>query len=85
MEDVDIFEMAKLVAKFSLDKKAEEVKILDLRPLTTVTDFFVVCSADSEPQVKAIADNIERKMLDEGFKVYHTEGYSNLNWVLLDY
>ena len=55
---------------------------MDVRGLSSVTDFFVICSGDSEPQVKAIADNIRRRT---PHKPRHLEGYENLNWVLLDY
>lgn len=65
-----------------LEKKAVNPLVLDVRGLSSVTDFFVICGGDSEPQVKAIADNI-RKGTDH--KPRHLEGYDNLNWVLLDY
>ena len=55
---------------------------MDVRGLSSITDYFVICSGDSEPQVKAIADNI-RKGTPK--KPNHLEGYENLNWVLMDY
>jgi ribosome-associated protein len=78
-------ELANLIAKSIIIKKGENIKILDLTDLTPVTDFFVVCTASSEPQVKAIADYIseETKKLME--RPWHSEGYQNLSWVLLDY
>lgn len=77
--------LAKKISKLMLDKKAEEVKILDIRNLTTVADYFVVCSASSDTQVKAIADHIskETKKMDE--RPWHSEGYTNMNWILLDF
>ncbi|MBS1513983.1 MAG: ribosome silencing factor [Bacteroidetes bacterium] len=78
-------ELAKKISKLIIEKKGAEVRILDIRKLTTVSDYFVVCTASSDTQVKAIADHImkETKKMDE--KPWHNEGYSNLNWVLLDF
>ncbi len=77
-------ELARLIAELSLEKKAENVKILNLSDITTITDYFVICSADSEMQVKAICDHIVEKMEQRHVKVWHTEGYQSSNWVLLD-
>lgn len=67
------------------NKKGFDVKILDLREVTTMADYFVICSADSDTQVKAIADEIDKNLKDEGIRTWHKEGYKGLNWVLLDY
>ena len=67
------------------NKKGFNVKILDLREVTTMADYFVICSADSDTQVKAIADEIDKNLKDEGIRSWHKEGYKGLNWVLLDY
>ena len=74
--------LLKQIIDLALDKKAIELIAMDVRGLSSVTDFFVICSGDSEPQVKAIADNIRR---GAPHKPRHLEGYENLNWVLLDY
>lgn len=76
--------LAKSIAKLSLTKKAADVVLMDLRGLTSMTDFFVVCSADSDIQVKAIADAVEEGLEKKGVRVWHTEGGSS-NWILLDY
>lgn len=77
--------LAKRLAKYSLEKKAFDVQLLDLRKLTTMTDFFVLCSADSDTQVKAIVDHIREKMKKRSVIPWHVEGYSQLRWVLMDY
>ena len=59
--------------------------IMDLRKVTTMADYFVVCSGDSETQVKAIADAIIDGMSELGERPWHTEGFQNLQWALLDY
>jgi ribosome-associated protein len=81
-------ESKKLAAKIVdliLQKKGEDIKILDLRKLTGVTDFFVICSASSDVQNKAIADFIIGETKKLGQKPWHNEGYGNLSWVLLDF
>lgn len=77
--------LAKKISQLILDKKGEDVKILDIRELTNISDYFVIASASSDTQVKAIADHIskETKKIDE--KPWHNEGMTNMNWVLLDF
>ncbi|MBC8183956.1 ribosome silencing factor [candidate division KSB1 bacterium] len=77
-------ELAKLIADYSLEKKAEDVVLLNLKDVTTITDYFIICSADSDVQVKAITDNIIGRLKEQKIKVWHTEGYQSLKWVLLD-
>ena len=77
--------LAKKIAHLALTKKAHTITILDLRKLTDMTDFFVVCSGDSDVQVKAIADAIIEGTDRLGIPVWHQEGASQRQWVLLDY
>jgi len=66
-------------------KKGFDVLKIDLRNLVSFTDYFILCSADSDVQVKAIADQIDKALSDEGIKCWHREGLKALTWVLLDY
>ncbi|NWF88996.1 MAG: ribosome silencing factor [Ignavibacteriaceae bacterium] len=77
--------LANKITDLIFNKKGYDVKIIDLRSVTTITDYFVICSGDSDTQVKAIADEIEKQMRDEGIKPWHTEGYQALSWVLIDF
>ena len=77
--------LAKKIAAFALGKKAHDVIIMDLRKLTDMTDYFVICSADSDTQVKAIADEVMDGTEKLGAEVWHSEGMSQRQWVLLDY
>jgi ribosome-associated protein len=69
------------------EKKGENIISLDLRKINeAVADFFIICEASNSPQIKAIADNIERRVqetCDE--QPYHHEGFQKLQWVLIDY
>jgi len=69
------------------EKKGEHIIMLDLRKINeAVADFFVVCEAGSQPQVRAIAENVERQVKELcGENPFHHEGFSNLQWVLIDY
>ncbi len=78
-------DLAEKITKLIFNKKGYDVKILDLKNLTSFADYFVICSADSDTQVKAIADEIDKELRDEGIKYWHKEGYQALSWVLMDY
>lgn len=79
-------EMSRLIAEAASDKKARDIVIMDMRALTPPTDYFIVCSAASTTQVKAIADSIEDKLVKEHQLTFlHKEGYREGGWVLLDY
>jgi len=77
--------LAHLAGEFALEKKAFDVKILDLRKLSSVCDFFVICSANVEVHAKAIADWIMESLQKRGINFWHNEGYQACRWILLDY
>jgi ribosome-associated protein len=68
-----------------LSKKAHDVVILNLKKLTAATDYFVICSGDSDTHVKAIADGVRSGMEKLNETVWHYEGYHALRWIVLDY
>ena len=70
------------IVECALDKKAEDLVVLDVKHLTSFTDHFIICSANTEPQIKAICDNIRK---GTPHKPWHIEGYQHLRWVLIDY
>ena len=77
--------LAELAGRLALAKKAFNVKILDLRKLSAVTDFFVICSAQVDIHAKAVANSILENLGEKGVKVWHDEGYQTSRWILLDY
>ena len=77
--------LAKKIAALSLTKKALDVVVMDLRTLTTMTDFFVVCNGESDTQARAIADAIREGTWQEGEDAWKHEGYQQGNWIVLDY
>lgn len=83
-EDLD--EELQLAIHCAADKKAEKMVALDLRPVTSFTEFFVLCSGTNQRQVQAIADEISEQLKKQlKRKPIRIEGYSAAEWVLLDY
>jgi len=78
-------ELAHHIAQLILDKKGYDVVILDLQGLTSATDYFVICSVDSDVQAKAIIGHVKDDLIYETIKPWHTEGTSSSNWILMDF
>ena len=69
-----------------LDKHGSEIKIINVSKLTSLTDYFIICSSDSNPKTKALINHIIDNIKNEfDLKPLNSEGIENLNWVLLDY
>lgn len=68
-----------------LDRKARDLKVLNLGPVSDFTDYFLICSGTSERQVQAISEAIQENLAAEGVRPLHVEGQRGGNWVLLDY
>jgi ribosome-associated protein len=77
--------VALAIAKAALDKKAEDVLLLDVRGLTSYADYFVVMTADSDRQAGAIADHLDEEMKKAGVGKVGVEGYEGGRWILVDY
>jgi ribosome-associated protein len=67
------------------DKKAHDLVVLDLRPVATFTDYFLIASGTNARQVQAIADEITERLKREGTRAERIEGYKTAEWVLVDY
>ncbi len=78
-------ELADKIARLVWDKKAENILIMDMRQLTTMTNFFVLCSVDSEMQARAILDHVQESLRSETIKPWHVEGTAGSSWLLLDF
>ncbi len=77
--------LAKKIADAAISKKAYDVVTMEIKKITTMTDYFVVCSVDSDTQARAVADSIKHEILENGEVPVRKEGYSEGRWVLLDY
>lgn len=76
---------AQIIAEGADAKKAKDIVILDMRGVSFMTDYFIICHGNSTTQVKAIADSVEEKMREQGIKPLRREGISDAHWILLDY
>ena len=74
-----------LSVQAAANKKAENMKILDLGKISSFTDYFVVCSGQSDRQVQAIADSIVIQLKEDGFRPISVEGYREGRWVVVDF
>lgn len=79
------YESAIVLAKALDDKKGNEIKVLKTEGLTTLADYFVICTATSSTQVKAMSDACEEAMEKNGEQVHHIEGHRDGTWLLLDF
>ena len=83
---MDSRKLALLCRELADNKKAEDIVILDLRKLSTITDYFVICTGSSEPHLRAIVDEIQEHLEEEEqISPRGTDGSINTSWVVLDY
>lgn len=78
-------DLARRIVELAEDKKAADIVLLELAPLTTLADYFVICSGGSERQLDAIGDGIVETLRDERVRPIGREGTAASHWVLLDY
>ena len=74
-----------LSVQAAANKKADTIKILDLKDMSSFTDYFVICSGSSDRQVQAIADSIAIELKEDGFAPISVEGYREGRWVIVDF
>ncbi len=74
----------KIIVKALDDKRATDIDVLEISELTSIGDYFVICTCSSNVQVRACADEAEEKMKEAGYPPLHVEGYRGGSWILLD-
>ena len=82
---VNAKEMALAAAKALDSKKGRDIKVLEIDKITTLADYFVICSGGSNTQINALCDAVEKELTEKGEEPLHREGYRGGTWVLLDY
>ena len=82
---MDSKKLAQLCRDYADNKKAENIAVLDVRKLSSVTDFFVIVTADSERKAKAAAEHIVDELKEDGERPMHVEGMDSMHWILMDY
>ena len=78
-------EMAKIIIGAMEEKKAEDIRVLDISEVSSLGDYFIIASGNNVNQVQAIIDEVDMKLGRQGVEPRQIEGYSNANWVLMDY
>ena len=78
-------EMTRLAIEALADKKAQDVRVIDIQNVTVIADYFIIASGLNANQVKALADNVEEKLGRAGFVPKQIEGYGSASWILMDY
>lgn len=85
MAQITSWEKALLLTRFALDKKASDLVVLDVRGLTSIADYFLICSGRSDRQVQSIAQGVEENAAYEAIRPYAVEGTQRGHWVLMDF
>ncbi|MFH1369063.1 MAG: ribosome silencing factor [Elusimicrobiota bacterium] len=86
MKKLSFLKIAKKAAKIADDKKGEDILLLNVRRLTSVADYFLIVTALSTPQLRAVSDAIRRTFCEEdGIETIHREGKDSRHWSVLDY
>lgn len=83
--ELEPLERALRIAEAADERRAENIVILDMRGLTTICDYFVICNGRSRLHVEAIAEEVEDQMSALGIEPRHVEGIPDSSWVILDY
>ena len=82
---VEALEVAKIAQEALDDKMGEDIKVLNLKGLSNIADYFVIASGNNVNHIRAMADEVEQKLFKAGVKLHHSEGYSVATWILLDF
>ncbi|MBI2865674.1 MAG: ribosome silencing factor [Chloroflexi bacterium] len=82
---METIEAARLAVEVAADKQAEDIILLDIRRVSSFADYFVICTAQTERQMKALADDIDEKLGKAGVTPLRSEGAPDSGWVLLDF
>ena len=78
-------EMAEIAVKALDGKKGKEIKLIRIDKITTLAEYFVICTGTSNTQINALCDAVEKELTEKGEEPLHREGYRGGTWVLLDY
>ncbi|SET44367.1 ribosome silencing factor [[Clostridium] aminophilum] len=85
MAEMTTKEYVKIAVDALEDKKANDIRIIDIHEISVIADYFIICDGASASQVHALADNLEEKLAKAGKGVHKTEGYGQGTWILEDY
>lgn len=81
----EIKKMASLAVCAMEDKKAEDIRVIDISEVSVLADYFLIASGKNRNQLQALADEVEERLGREGYLMKQSEGYDSANWILLDF
>ena len=85
MDKKNSMEMVKLVIDALEDKKAEDIRIIDISEVSVLADYFIIAGGTNRSQIQALCDNVLEKLGRAGYPEKQTEGYDTANWILMDF
>lgn len=77
--------MAKLAIEALEDKKAADIRIIDISQVSVIADYFIIAGGSNRSQIQALCDNVEEKLGRAGYHIRQVEGYDTANWILMDF
>ena len=77
--------MAKLAISALEDKKAEDIRVIDISEVSVMADFFLIANGSNRSQIQAMADNVQEVLGRAGYTLRQVEGYNTANWILMDF
>ena len=81
----EAYKMTQIIINALEDKKAEEIKVIDINGVSSLADYFIIANGTNRSQVQALIDNVEEQLGRAGYFKKHVEGYDTANWILMDY
>lgn len=81
----DASQMVEIIYKALDDKQAVDIKVLDIREVTVLADYFIIAHGNNPNHVKSLIDNTDEQLGKAGYTAKHVEGYNSASWILLDY
>ncbi len=78
-------EMVRLAIEALEDKKAEDIRVIDISEVSVIADYFIIAGGNNKNQIKAICDNVQEKLGRAGYPEKQIEGYDTANWILIDF
>lgn len=85
MEKNKSLEMARLAIAALEDKKAEDIRVIDISEVSVIADYFIIAGGGNKSQIQALCDNVVEKLGHAGYPEKQTEGYNTANWILIDF
>ena len=81
----ETFEIVKTAVAALNDKKAEDIKVIDISDISIMADYFIITSGNNPNQIQAMCENVKEKLGRAGYEYKQIEGYDTANWILMDY